>query len=225
MRADTVWINAVGLVDPAASPVFVEDAWPARPASAHPSAKACDAVARGVAAGKAGAWSRTAAQDRTVALQSLADATCDMEAVAERIAVMTALADRSGGRVVATRSRHLVLLLDQPFRLVGLVCRPDLPLLGLVALLMPALAAGNGILLVPPRLPGLAPTDLAALLGLGALPAGTVTLLDGEPDALAAALADHPEVAAVWSSDEPRTAADALRRAARVKVLWVPYGA
>ena len=62
------------------------------------------------------------------------------------------------------------------------------------------------------------------MLGLGALPAGIVTLLDGEPDALEAALADHPAVAAVWSSHDTRQGADDLSRASRVKVLWMPYG-
>lgn len=248
VRADTVSINAVALVDPAVSPPVVEDTWPVRPASAEPSAKARDAVARGVAAAsKAGSWVRMAAQERAAALQgladallaraaeaaarlaaatgvSLADATRDLEVVAERIAVTAALAERSGGRVAATQPRQIVLLLDEPYGLVGLTCRSDLPLLGLVALLMPALAAGNRVLLVPPRLPGVAPGTIAALLGLGALPAGTVTLLDGEPDSLAAALAEHPEVAAVWSSDDTRHDEDDLSRASRVKVVWMPYG-
>ncbi len=244
VRADTVWINAVALADPAASPPIVETT---HPASAESSTKARDAVARGVAAaGKAGSWGRMAAGERAAALQGMADAllartaeaaarltaatgvspadaTREVEAVSERIAVAAARADRDGGRVAASRPRNLVLLLDEPYGIVGLTCRPDLPLLGLAALLMPALAAGNRVLLVPPRIGGLAPAELAALLGLGALPAGTVTLLDREPDALAA-LAHHPEVAAVWSSDDIRQDADDLSRACRVKVLWVPYG-
>ena len=246
MRADTVWINAVALFDPAVSPPIVDSA---RPSSTEPSAKARDAVVLSVAAaGKARSWGRMAAQDRAAALQrladalltrtgdaaarlaaetgiSLADATRDLEAVADRIAMTAAQAERGGGRVAATRPRHLVLLLDEPFGLVGLTCRPDLPLLGLVAFMMPALAAGNCVLLVPPRNIGLAPADLAALLGLGALPAGVVTLLDGDLDALAAALAEHPEVAVVWSSDDILQEAEDIRSASQVKVLWVPFGA
>ena len=247
LRADTVWINAVDLVDPAASSTL-ERVRSAKPASVDPSTKARDAVARGVvAAGEASTWGKMPAPDRAAALQGLADAllartgeaaarlaaaadvslvdaTHEIEAAAECIADMAARADRGGGRVAATRPRHLVLMLDEPFGLVGLVCRPDLSLLGLVALLMPALAAGNRVLLVPPRLHGLAPADVAALLGLGALPAGVVTRLDGEPDDLAAALADHPEVAAVWSSNDIRQDADEIRNASRTKAVWLPYG-
>ncbi|MDQ6774725.1 MAG: aldehyde dehydrogenase family protein [Actinomycetota bacterium] len=108
----------------------------------------------------------------------------------------------------------------EPTGVVGVVA-PDQPaLLGLVAELAPALAAGNAavaILSESEPLPGL---DLAEVLGVADIPAGVVNLLSGRREELATALAAHRDLNAIvdaagdreLSAELDRLAAETIKR-------------
>ena len=94
------------------------------------------------------------------------------------------------------------------------------PLLGLIAELAPALAAGNtavAILSETDPLPGL---DLAEALGVSDLPAGVVNLLSGRRGELAKALGAHRDLNAIvdaagdaeLSAELDRLAAETIKR-------------
>ena len=102
------------------------------------------------------------------------EAAREVEAALRRIAFYAAWADKLDGRVPAARARHVVLALNEPFGVMGLVCPDEAPLLALASLLMPALAAGNRAVVVPSALHPSAAADLAAVLEAGGVPAGTV---------------------------------------------------
>lgn len=120
-------------------------------------------------------------------------------------------------------SSSLVLTLPEPIGVVGLIASDDGPLLGLLRLAVPALALGNRVVVVPSVRQSLAAEALMTLLDAAALPAGTLNLVSGPADALADALAAHPEVDALWWPGA--TAAQAGRvealSASSLKRLWV----
>jgi delta 1-pyrroline-5-carboxylate dehydrogenase len=96
------------------------------------------------------------------------------------------------------------------------VVAPDEPeLLGLVAELAPALAAGNTVVAVLSEAVPLGGLDLGEVLGVSDLPGGVVNLLSGRRRELTEALAAHPGVnAMVNASGDGSLTADIDRLAA-----------
>ena len=172
------------------------------------------------AAAKASGWSSATAHNRAQVLYYIAenlsaraeefaarlkamgqgarDAKAEVEAALARIFWYAAQADKYDGRVHATKSRHVTLAMNEPCGVMGLVCPDEMPLLGFVSLVMPAIAMGNRVVAVPsPRQP-LAATDLYQVFDTSDVPGGVVNIVTGERDELAKTLAEHDEVAALW---------------------------
>jgi aldehyde dehydrogenase (NAD+) len=150
--------------------------------------------------------------------------------------------------------RGVALAMHEPIGVVGVACPDEAPLLGLVSLAAPLMATGNTVVAIPSERHPLAATDLYQVLDTSDVPGGVLNIVTGGRDALAAVLADHDDVDAVWyfGSREGATAvekasagnmkrtwaewaprdwhaADAegrefLRAATQVKNVWVPYG-
>jgi acyl-CoA reductase-like NAD-dependent aldehyde dehydrogenase len=119
------------------------------------------------------------------------------------------------GGINPVAAPYLSFSLPEPTGVVGVVA-PDAPeLLGLVAELAPAVAAGNAVVAIVSEsrpLPGL---DLAEVLGVSDVPGGVVNLLSGRRAELAPALAGHHDVnAVVNASGDPSLAAEIDRLAA-----------
>jgi acyl-CoA reductase-like NAD-dependent aldehyde dehydrogenase len=85
----------------------------------------------------------------------------------------------------------------EPTGVVGVVAPDEPELLGLVAELAPALAAGNAVVAILSPTRPLAGLDLAEVLGVADIPAGVVNLLSGRRQELATALAAHRDVNAI----------------------------
>jgi aldehyde dehydrogenase (NAD+) len=228
------------------------------------------------AAAKASGWSSATAHNRAQVLYYVAEnlsaraaefearlrqmgqgakaAKAEVDAALARIFWYAAQADKYDGRVHQTKSRHVTLAMNEPYGVMGLVCPDDMPLLGFVSLVMPAIAMGNRVVVVPaPRQP-FAATDLYQVFDTSDVPGGAVNIVTGERDELARTLAEHDEVAALWyfgANSQMAEAASAgnlkatwvsngkrrdwlsreqgqgteyLRRAVQVKNIWVPYG-
>jgi aldehyde dehydrogenase (NAD+) len=164
-----------------------------------------------------------------------------------------AWADKYDGAVHATRTSNITLAMHEPWGIMGLVCPDDAPLLGFVSLVMPAIAMGNRIVVVPSAPHPLAATDLYTVLDTSDVPDGVVNIVTGERDVLAKTLAEHDAVDAMWYFGSRSGSAlvekasasnvkstwvdhgrarkwsdaqgrDFLRRATQVKNIWVPYG-
>ena len=119
------------------------------------------------------------------------------------------------GGVNPVAAPFLSFSLPEPTGVVGIVAPDAPPLLGLVAELAPALAAGNvavAILSEATPLPGL---DLAEALGVSDVPGGVVNLLSGRRHELASALGAHRDVNAVVDAAGDRRAIDGARPAGR----------
>jgi acyl-CoA reductase-like NAD-dependent aldehyde dehydrogenase len=119
------------------------------------------------------------------------------------------------GGVNPVAAPFLSFSLPEPTGVVGVVAPDEPPLLGLVAELAPALAAGNTVvaILSPTRpAPGL---DLAEVLGVSDVPGGVVNLLSGRRSELAPALGGHRDLnAIVDAAGDPELSADLDRLAA-----------
>jgi acyl-CoA reductase-like NAD-dependent aldehyde dehydrogenase len=101
------------------------------------------------------------------------------------------------GGVNPVAAPFLSFSLPEPTGVVGVLAPDEPPLLGLVAELAPALAAGNTVVAVlsdERPLPGL---DLGEVLGIADVPGGVVNLLSGRRAELAPALAGHHALNAI----------------------------
>ncbi|HKO28860.1 MAG TPA: aldehyde dehydrogenase family protein, partial [Solirubrobacteraceae bacterium] len=124
------------------------------------------------------------------------------------------------GGINPVAAPFLSFSVPEPTGVVGIVAPDAPPLLGLVAELAPALAAGNvavAILSEAAPLPGL---DLAEALGVSDVPGGVVNLLSGRRGELAKALAAHRDLNAIvdaagdreLSAELDRLAAETIKR-------------
>jgi aldehyde dehydrogenase (NAD+) len=81
---------------------------------------------------------------------------------------------------------------------MGIVAPAELPLLASVALLAPALAMGNTVVLVPSESHPLSVTDLYQVLETSDVPAGVLNIVTGDAVGLGKVLAEHDGVDALW---------------------------
>jgi acyl-CoA reductase-like NAD-dependent aldehyde dehydrogenase len=101
------------------------------------------------------------------------------------------------GGINPVAAPYLSFSLPEPTGVVGIVAPDEPELLGLVAELAPALAAGNTVVALLSETRPLAGLDLGEVLGVSDLPGGVVNLLSGRRNELAKALAGHRDVNAV----------------------------
>jgi aldehyde dehydrogenase (NAD+) len=179
------------------------------------------------------------------------DGVGEVRLAVELLFAAAAWADKYDGAVHHTTARTLTLALPEPLGVLGIVCGDVAPLAAMVALLAPALALGNAIVLVPSARWPLAAIDWYALLETSDVPAGVVNIVTGAVGPLALTLAQHGDVDGLWyvgaasaalehassgnlkrtwclAPDAPLGAAfidHALREASQWKNVWVPYGA
>lgn len=182
----------------------------------------------------AGPWAARTAYNRGQILYRAAEA---LESRAERIGAPRAELDASIdllvhyagwtdkfqpvlGGVNPVGAPFLSFSVPEPTGVVGVVA-PDSPeLLGLVAELAPALAAGNVVVGVLSEAGPLAGLDLAEVLGVSDVPSGVVNLLSGRRAELGLALAGHRDLNAVvdasgdsdLGAEIDRLAADSVTR-------------
>jgi len=101
------------------------------------------------------------------------------------------------GGINPVAAPFLSFSLPEPTGVVGVIA-PDQPsLLGLVAEVAPALAAGNTVVAVLSESSPRAGLDLAEVLGVSDIPGGVVNLLSGRRGELAMALGGHRDLNAI----------------------------
>ena len=200
------------------------------------------------AAHKAGGWGAQTGHNRAQVLYFLAEnlsaravefeerlksfgqggsaARAEVETAIRRIFWYAAQADKFDGAVHQTKSAHVTLAMHEPLGVVGITCPTALPLLGFVSLVLPAIAMGNRVVVVPSQIHPLAATDLYQVLDTSDVPGGVVNIVTGERDALAKTLAEHDDVDAVWyfgTAAGGRMVEDAS--AGNLKQTWTEDGA
>ena len=200
------------------------------------------------AAGKAGSWGGATAHNRAQVLYYVAEnlssraeefeariiamTGVSAKAAAEEVAVSirrtfwyAAQADKFDGAVHATKSRHVTLAMNEAFGNMGILCPDEAPLLGFVSLVMPAIAMGNRVIVVPSSSHPLAATDFYQILDTSDVPAGVVNIVTGERDTLAKTLAEHDDVAALWYFGSKAGSAMVEKASAgNLKPVWANQG-
>ncbi|HUO88043.1 MAG TPA: aldehyde dehydrogenase family protein [Rhizomicrobium sp.] len=122
----------------------------------------------------------------------------EVEASIRRLFTYAAWADKFDGAVHDPPLRGVVLAMNEPQGVVGILCPDTAPLLSFISLLAPAVAMGNRVVIVPSEHHPLAATDLYQVLETSDVPDGVVNIVTGARDALAKTLAEHGNVEAVW---------------------------
>ncbi|MBU6365474.1 MAG: aldehyde dehydrogenase family protein [Gemmatimonadetes bacterium] len=148
----------------------------------------------------------------------------EVEATVSRLFSYAAWADKHDGAVHDVPVRGVALAMHEPLGVVGVACPDPYPLLGLVSLVAPLLAAGNRVVAVPSERFPLVARDVYTLLETSDVPAGALNLVTGARDALARVLADHDDVDAVWFVGS-HAGATAVERAAagNLKRTWTEW--
>jgi acyl-CoA reductase-like NAD-dependent aldehyde dehydrogenase len=129
------------------------------------------------------------------------------------------------GGVNPVAAPFLSFSLPEPTGVVGVVAPDEPELLGLVAELAPALAAGNTVVAVLSEAAPLGGLDLGEVLGVSDLPGGVVNLLSGRRRELTEALAGHPGVNAVVNASGDGSLTTDIDRLAAESVTRVRHAA
>jgi acyl-CoA reductase-like NAD-dependent aldehyde dehydrogenase len=125
------------------------------------------------------------------------------------------------GGINPVAAPFLSFSLPEPTGVVGVIAPERPSLLGLVAEVAPALAAGNTVVAILSEPAPQAGLDLAEVLGVSDIPGGVVNLLSGRRGELAVALGGHRELNAIvdasgdgaLGTELDRLAAETIKRA------------
>jgi len=179
-----------------------------------------------------------------------ADAAAEFELCLQRIWHYAAMADKYDGCVHATPMRNVTLAMKEPLGVIAIVAPEEAGLLGFVSTVIPAVAMGNRVVVVPSQHYALLATDFYQVLDT------SVNIVTGDHDVLAEVLARHLDIEGMWYwgsrkgsrmvethaaesmkrtwvnyglyhdwTDAEQGQGEAfLRRATEVKNIWIPYG-
>jgi aldehyde dehydrogenase (NAD+) len=182
------------------------------------------------AARKAEGWARATAHNRAQVLYYLAEnleqrgdeiarrlarvvgepqAKREVAASIERIFSYGAWADKYDGAVHNPPFRNVSIAMNEAVGTVGLVAPNEVPLLGFLSAVLPAIAAGNTVIAVPSETYPLIVGDLYQLFDTSDLPGGVVNIVTGRAGELLKILAEHDDVDAVWCFGDEAAATQA----------------
>jgi aldehyde dehydrogenase (NAD+) len=198
------------------------------------------------AARKTASWAKTTAHSRAQVLYYMAEnlslrqeeiakrlrsavgeqqAAKEVAASIERIFSYAAWADKFDGAVHNPPSRTIAIAMNEPIGTVGVVCPNEAPLLGLLSLVLPVLAAGNTAVAVPSEAYPLIAGDLYQVFDTSDLPGGAVNLVTGHTSELLKTLAEHDDVDAIWCfSNESNASAAKLFSVGNLKQVFTNEG-
>lgn len=186
--------------------------------------------------------------------ESIAQSRAEVANSVNRVMFYAAYADKYDGAVHPTRTRNVTLAMPEPWSVMGIVCPSETPLLAMISLVVPAIAMGNRVVVVPAAASALIATDFYQVLETSDVPAGVINIVTGDTGVLAKTMAEHDDISALWycgdsagaeqverlsSGNLKATWVDAntrdwtaaaskgrefLQKATQIKNIWVPYG-
>jgi aldehyde dehydrogenase (NAD+) len=157
--------------------------------------------------------------------ESLASAQKEVTASVERLFAFAGWADKYDGSVHNPPVRMIAVAMVEAIGVMGIVAPPSRPLLGSVALLAPALAMGNPVVLVPSETSPLSVTDLYQVIETSDVPAGVINIVTGPSASLARTMAEHDGIDAMWCAGDAATSAMVEKASAgNLKQTWTSRG-
>jgi aldehyde dehydrogenase (NAD+) len=162
---------------------------------------------------------------RSMTGRSLKSAQAEVGAAVERLFTYAAWADKYGGSVQETTLRGITVGVNEPVGVLGIACPDEYPLLGFVALMAPAIARGNTVVMIPSQDHPLSATDFYQVLDTSDVPPGVVNIVTGDRDHLTKTLIEHEDVDGMWYFGSPEGSYQVeYESAANMKRTWVDYG-
>lgn len=157
--------------------------------------------------------------------QSLESAEEEVEKSIERIYTYAAFADKYDGQAHSTVQRMVTLAMPEAVGVMGIVCPHENPLLGFISTVIPAIAMGNNVVVIPSEKHPFSATDFYQILETSDVPGGTVNIVTGHKDELAKEMAKHYNIDGIWyfgtkegCKDIEFLAADSMKR------TWLNFG-
>ena len=143
----------------------------------------------------------------------------------ERLFSYAAWADKYEGVVHSPPFRNVAVAMNEPLGAVGVLCPDQTPLLGLLSLVLPLVAAGNTVVAVPSASYPVVAGHLSQVFDTSDVPAGVINLVTGRPAELLKVLAEHDDLDALWCHGDEATCATAKRLSAgNLKQVWTNEG-
>jgi aldehyde dehydrogenase (NAD+) len=198
------------------------------------------------AARKAETWSKATAHNRAQVLFYIAEnlsqrgeeiaarlaavvgreqARAEVERGIERVFSYAAWTDKFEGAVHDPPFRNVTLAMREPVGTIGVVCPREMPLLGFLSTVMPAIAVGNTVVAIPSEMYPLIARDLYQVFETGDLPGGAVNIVTGRQAELLKTLAEHDDIDAIWCfGDEASCVAAKSLSAGNLKQVFANEG-
>jgi aldehyde dehydrogenase (NAD+) len=149
----------------------------------------------------------------------------ELDLCIERIYHYAAMTDKYDSCVHATPMRNVTLAMKEPLGVIGIVAPEEAGLLGFVSTVMPAIAMGNRVVVVPSQHYALLATDFYQVLDTSDLPCGVINIVTGDQDVLADVMARHYDLEGMWYWGSRRGSKMVEEEAAAsMKRTWVNYG-
>jgi aldehyde dehydrogenase (NAD+) len=143
----------------------------------------------------------------------------------ERIFAYAGWADKFEGVVHNPPGRNVTLAMNEPVGTIAILAPEESPLLGLLSLVLPAIAMGNTVIAVPSERYATVMADLYSILDTSDLPGGVLNIVAGRVAEIGKTLAEHDDVDAVWSfRDEAASTMVKLASVGNMKQTWTNDG-
>jgi aldehyde dehydrogenase (NAD+) len=143
----------------------------------------------------------------------------------KRIYTYAAMSDKYDSQVHATPFRNVTLAMKEPLGVIGIVAPEEAGLLGFVSTVMPAIAMGNRVVVVPSQHYALLACDFYQVLETSDLPAGVINIVTGDQEVLTDVLAKHYDIEGMWYwGTRQGSKLVEEEAAATMKRTWVNYG-
>jgi len=200
------------------------------------------------AANKATAWTNTSGHNRAQVLYFIAEnidaradefakrisqlagktpaqAQAEVELAISRIFSSAAWADKYDGQIHTPPQRIVTLAMKEAVGNIAIVAPEEAGFLGMISTIMPAIAMGNRVILVPSQQCALLATDFYQILNTSDLPGGVINIITGNRDELTDTLAKHLDIDGFWywGTKEGSKLVE-FESAASMKRTWVNYG-
>ena len=163
--------------------------------------------------------------ERLNAMQGGRSGKAEVEASIKRLFTYAAWADKYDGQVHGVPIRGVAMAMKEPVGVIGALCPAEVPLLGLISAMAPAIAMGNRVILAASEPFPLSAIDFAQVLETSDVPGGVVNILTGPHVDVAAPMARHMDIDAVWSFGATELSKVVeLGAASNLKRTWVNNG-
>jgi aldehyde dehydrogenase (NAD+) len=115
--------------------------------------------------------------------------------------------------------------MPEPVGVLGIVCPEEFSLLGFISTILPVIAMGNRVVVVPSEEGALIATDFYQVLDTSDVPAGTINIVTGHKSELLPTLMSHDDVDGIWYYGDKVSCKEIEHASAdNMKRSWVNYG-